>query len=171
MTSVVTPCAMELRARGSTRSVASEWLCMSMKPGATTKPLMSSDWVVSRPSRLPMQAIRPSAIPTSAVRGGPPVPSTSVPPRRATSSIRPRRLLTAQRGGGLLVQLASLGDNHAVFAPCVLRCELAVPNVARDLGRRPLQWVPPPASTGGQVAEEVALLHWLAELRRQRSRL
>src|SRR5262245_36306931 len=57
---------------------------MSTIPGSTSLPLASS---VSRarPTSVPTAAMRPLAIATSASRGAPPVPSTSVPPRRSRS--------------------------------------------------------------------------------------
>jgi hypothetical protein len=41
VTSVVTPCKILLSALGSSSDVTSEWVWMSMKPGATTWPLAS----------------------------------------------------------------------------------------------------------------------------------
>src|SRR6185312_7565732 len=53
--------------------------------GSTSSPVASS----SRAARTSgaISTTRPSAIPTSAARGGAPVPSTTVPPRIATSKL------------------------------------------------------------------------------------
>ena len=85
MTSVVTPCMMELTARGSTSSVKSEWLWMSMNPGATTRPSASRISTSSESARSPMSTMRPSYTATSALNGGRAVPSTTVPPRTMQS--------------------------------------------------------------------------------------
>src|SRR6185369_9331753 len=150
------PWAIDERARGSTSSVASEWLWISMKPGATTRPLMSMDCSASRPSRLPTETIRPAEMPMSAARGALPVPSTRVPPRRAMSSMR-----LAERGRCFLVDREVLAEDDAVLAPCVVRREFAVPHVARHVGRIALQRLAPAASAGGQVAEQITLLDLL----------
>ena len=68
-----------LSALPSARIVSSEWLWMSMKPGATTSPVASMIFAALRLFRSPTAAIRPPRIPTSAMRQGLPVPSTNLP--------------------------------------------------------------------------------------------
>jgi hypothetical protein len=68
---------------------------MSTKPGATTLP-SASIVRVAFSSMSPIYAIRPSLIPTSAIRPGAPVPSTTVPPRMIVSSMTP--LLSSRHG-------------------------------------------------------------------------
>src|SRR5262245_36406938 len=58
---------------------------MSTKPGATTSPSTSITRAASS-STSPITTMRPCRMPTSPWRAGPPVPSTSVPPRTMTSS-------------------------------------------------------------------------------------
>src|SRR5213078_2654494 len=64
---------------------------MSTKPGATILPSAS---IVrrARSSTAPIATQRPSWMATSAWRGGDPVPSTTLPPRMTTSSMRPPRI-------------------------------------------------------------------------------
>src|SRR2546425_568858 len=58
---------------------------MSMKPGVTRRPDASISRVPS--TRGAISTIRPSDTPTSARTGGEPVPSTTVPPRIASSAL------------------------------------------------------------------------------------
>ncbi len=83
-TIVVTPWAIALRARGSARTVTSAWLWMSMKPGATTRPVASISVVAVTPGSGPTSTIRSPVIATSVTRGGPSPPIT-VPPRISRS--------------------------------------------------------------------------------------
>jgi hypothetical protein len=53
----------------------SEWLCMSMKPGATVRPL-ASIVLPAVPLTSPTAAILPFAIAIDPLRGAPPLPST-----------------------------------------------------------------------------------------------
>src|SRR4051794_29343639 len=57
---------------------------MSTKPGMTRAPSASTTRP-AEPCTAPTSAIRPSLMATSAVRGGPPVPSTTVPDLMMTS--------------------------------------------------------------------------------------
>ena len=75
-----------LSALPSVTIVLSEWLWMSMKPGATISPAASMTFVAGRPFRFPISVIFPPVMPTSAMRQGLPVPSTSLPPRMRTSN-------------------------------------------------------------------------------------
>src|ERR1700730_1341200 len=59
---------------------------MSMNPGATTQPSASMTRAAREPAR-PTRLMRSPDTPTSAVKGGRPLPSTTVPPRRRRSSI------------------------------------------------------------------------------------
>ena len=65
-TSVVTPWWILLSPVGQSRSERSEWLCMSMKPGQTTRPRASTRSPAGAPARSPIAAIRPRRMPTSA---------------------------------------------------------------------------------------------------------
>src|SRR5215472_16615334 len=58
-----------------------------MKPGVTTHPSASINCPAGSSTRPPADTTTPSLIAMSAVRGGAPVPSTSVPPLITTSSI------------------------------------------------------------------------------------
>src|SRR5690348_7673811 len=60
---------------------------MSTNPGVTSAPSASMVRFAS-PSPCPIATIFPFAIATSAVRVGPPVPSTTVPPRTTRSCMR-----------------------------------------------------------------------------------
>src|SRR5436305_2852528 len=64
---------------------------MSTKPGAT---MLSAAQMLSRArsSNAPTATQRPSWMAASAWRGGDPVPSTTLPPRMTTSSMRPPRI-------------------------------------------------------------------------------
>ena len=72
----VTPTCVKYSASGFD-AMSSPCVCTSMKPGARTRPLTSSRSVDSLAATLPMRAIRPSRMPTSANRAGAPVPSTT----------------------------------------------------------------------------------------------
>ena len=63
---------------GSSISVRSEWVCMSMNPGARTSPLASILRSASASPSEPIAAISPSSRPTSATYRGEFVPSTTV---------------------------------------------------------------------------------------------
>ena len=60
--SVVTPCMIFDAARPSTRTLNSDCPSMSMKPGATTRPVASTVWRAGRPARSPMAAMRSPAM-------------------------------------------------------------------------------------------------------------
>src|SRR5580698_297011 len=93
MISVVTPWRTLLSAFGLIGSVKSEWVLMSMKPGATTRPDAS---MVLRAAlaMCPTATIRPSLMATSPAAPGLPAPSNSIPPRIRMSC---KLLLHAQR--------------------------------------------------------------------------
>ena len=88
--SVVIPWVILLAARGSTRTLYSDWPSMSMKPGATTRPVASMRRLARAPERSPTAAIRSPITPTSARRQGAPVPSTTRPPAKTRSYWAPR---------------------------------------------------------------------------------
>ena len=87
-TSVVTPWRTLLSASGFRGRVKSEWVWMSMKPGATICPEASISRCASRPSQSPTAVMRPFFMATSARRAGVPFPSITCPPRINRSSIR-----------------------------------------------------------------------------------
>src|SRR5579863_917605 len=60
-----------------------------MKPGSTNRRVASTTVAASEPGSGPTAVIRPSATPTSARKAGPPVPSSTIPPRITTSNIQP----------------------------------------------------------------------------------
>ena len=74
-----------LRARPSLSSDKSEWLCASMNPGHTTRPLAVMRRRASVGERSPIAAMRVPAMPTSARTGATPLPSMTVPPKRSRS--------------------------------------------------------------------------------------
>src|SRR5690242_19540067 len=85
---------------------------MSVKPGVTSAPSA----LTSRrpgPSPRPTSAMTPPAMPTSAVRGGPPFPSATVPPRITRS-----KALTC---GVLSAALKGYARLAGRFGPFVLR--------------------------------------------------
>src|SRR4051812_18236247 len=84
MTTVVTPCQHEDVPSGSQNTCASMCVWPSMKPGVTTLSVAS---ISSRPASVirPILAMRPALMPTSALYGVRPVPSTTVPPRMTMS--------------------------------------------------------------------------------------
>src|SRR5712691_7872221 len=86
-TSSVTPWRTSLRARPSAMSDGIAHESTLMKPGATARPETS----ISRRPRSPMVGItaeiKSASIATSAVYGGPPSPSYTIPPRMTTSCI------------------------------------------------------------------------------------
>lgn len=90
MTSVVTPCLILLSARGFTRRERSEWLCMSMKPGATARPLTLSLRSARSFLSLPIRAILFPWIPMSALKRLRPVPSITTQFCRRMSNKRAR---------------------------------------------------------------------------------
>src|SRR5882724_920123 len=81
MISVVTPWRTLLSALGLIGRVKSEWVLMSMKPGATARPPASITLVASVSSSAPMAAMRPSRMARSPGLPAAPVPSSSRPPR------------------------------------------------------------------------------------------
>ena len=83
--SVVTPSRISPCDRPSTIRDSTDQESMLMNPGATASPFASRTRVAEAFDRSPMAAIRSPRMPTSARRGGPPVPSYTVPPRRMTS--------------------------------------------------------------------------------------
>src|SRR5438046_1284359 len=80
-TSSVTPWRIFDSARGLMGSVKSEWVWMSMKPGATTCPRASTTRWAGRAERGSIATMRPALTLTSASRPGAPGPSISWPPR------------------------------------------------------------------------------------------
>src|SRR5579883_2837931 len=82
---------------------------MSTKPGATTSPPASMVRAAGS-SVGPIEAMRPSRTPTSARRAGPPVPSTTVPPRMRRSSTD--RFLPLCRGQGMAEQAGRVQVGH-----------------------------------------------------------
>ena len=84
MTTEVTPCQHEQLPNGSQATWASMCVCPSMNPGDTIRPSASMTRLAPSPS-LPIAAMRPLAIPTSATNRGAPLPSTTVPPRNSRS--------------------------------------------------------------------------------------
>src|SRR6202030_4072390 len=81
MISVVTPWRTLLSAFGLIGSVKSEWVFMSIKPGATTSPSASMIFFAASVPRAPTIAMRPSAMARSSATPALPVPSNKVPPR------------------------------------------------------------------------------------------
>jgi hypothetical protein len=66
-TSVVTPWWILLSPPGQRKSERSEWVCMSMKPGQTTRPTRVDPLPGRRAApRSPIAAMRPCRMPTSA---------------------------------------------------------------------------------------------------------
>ena len=86
-TSVVTPWRILLSASGFRGRVKSEWVWMSMKPGATICPEASISRCASRSAQSPTAVMRPFLMATSARRAGVPFPSITCPPRINRSSI------------------------------------------------------------------------------------
>jgi len=74
---VVTPCDTLANIRGSRRTMASSWVCTSMKPGATVKPLTSQISSASNVKFSPMATMRSPCTHRSAGRAGAPLPSTN----------------------------------------------------------------------------------------------
>ena len=87
-TSVVTPWRTLDSASGFRGRVKSEWVWMSMKPGATICPEASISRCASWSSPSPTAVMRPFLMATSARRAGAPLPSITCPPRINRSSIR-----------------------------------------------------------------------------------
>src|SRR4051794_6878288 len=81
----VTPCRTKLCAFPSCTIDVSEWLWMSMNPGATVNPVASMVRPAVFPASFPMAAIFPWRIPRSPIKLGLPAPSTILPPRITTS--------------------------------------------------------------------------------------
>ena len=81
MISVVTPWRTLLSALGLIGSVKSEWVLMSMKPGATARPAASMVFAAGSSIGEPIAAIRPSLMATSAATPALPLPSNTSPPR------------------------------------------------------------------------------------------
>src|SRR5579863_9339890 len=77
--SVVTPWRILLSPLPSTRRVKSEWLCRSMKPGATTSPEASIVRLAVACSSRPTSAMRPSFTATEPSNHGLPLPSMMWP--------------------------------------------------------------------------------------------
>ena len=74
-TSRVTPCLIFDSARGLSGKVKSEWVWMSMSPGATTCPRASITRWAGRDERCSTATMRPELTLTSASIPGAPVPS------------------------------------------------------------------------------------------------
>ena len=81
---MVTPCAVLLRARGSTTSPYSECACMSMKPGANTSPSPSITLAASGSCGPTLTIVSPATA-RFPPNHGPPVPSTIRAPRMSRS--------------------------------------------------------------------------------------
>ncbi|MCY1206420.1 hypothetical protein D9M72_179910 [compost metagenome] len=79
-TTVVTPCDTLKGICACDSTAWSSCVCESMKPGATMRPVASSVWSAVWPASLPMAAMRPLTMPTSASKRGALVPSITVPP-------------------------------------------------------------------------------------------
>ncbi len=77
-TTVVIPWLTAPSASGCAMSPSSAWLCVSMKPGARTKPVASTTVSPGTGAGSPTSAILPSAIRTLPLRPCAPVPSTRV---------------------------------------------------------------------------------------------
>src|SRR3954454_16038389 len=121
---------------------------MSTKPGATTAPSASISRAPRPPTR-PTSVIRPPVIAMSAVRRGPPVPSTTVPPRITTSCSGMGRTFqvqytdTAKLAGERLRRVVpdharALGAElhvHAQVAPVEQPHELLVVGADRGIGQ------------------------------------
>src|SRR5262245_23277934 len=112
----VTPCRMKLCALPSFRMEKSEWLWMSIKPGATTSSDASIVRLAVLPVRRPMAAILPCLMPMSPICDGFPVPSTTFPPRIRRSKscaastetrLRPKPSESRDRFIGNIVPLSS----------------------------------------------------------------
>ena len=88
---VVTPCSGDGDRSGSQNTWASRWVCTSMNPGVTARPVASIVAAASAPplTRLPMAVIRSPTMPMSARRLGPPRPSITSPPRMSRSNMCP----------------------------------------------------------------------------------
>ena len=94
--SVVTPCVSMFTASWSPLPRA--WLWRLTKPGVTKRPRTSTSASASDPARSPIRAMKPSITATSATKRGPPLPSSTVPPRRMTSY----RACRAEASAGLI---------------------------------------------------------------------
>ena len=73
-------CANEGPRPSLSSRVSSEWLCMSIKPGATNNPTASIS-VLPRPFTVPVLTMRSSITARSPTKPGCPLPSNRVPPR------------------------------------------------------------------------------------------
>src|SRR5262249_10948450 len=93
MISVVTPWRTLLSAFGLIGRVKSEWVLMSMKPGATARPSASITRIAVAARRGPIAAIRPSATARSPATPGLPLPSISMPLRIRMSYAMPSLVL------------------------------------------------------------------------------
>src|SRR5215475_6162728 len=96
MISVVTPWRTLLSALGLIGRVKSEWVLMSMNPGATASPCASITRVALSPRRGPIAAMRPSATARSPPTPGLPVPSIRRPLRIRMSYAMPSVVLERQ---------------------------------------------------------------------------
>src|ERR1043166_5427059 len=107
VTTVVTPCISAprflRRSRESLGRPSKEWVCGSMKPGATMSPVASIVFPAGSLARAasPTKPMRSPRSPMSARRAGPPEPSYTVPPltRTSTESARCAGAETSSRSG------------------------------------------------------------------------
>ena len=77
---VVMPCETCVIASGSLSSPSVEWLCMSMNPGASTRPVASSTRSSGGGVIAPMLRMVSPSMRTSTRRSGPPLPSATWAP-------------------------------------------------------------------------------------------
>src|SRR5579862_7694471 len=90
MISVVTPWRTLLSAFGLIGSVKSEWVLMSIKPGATASPAASMIFRAVPAMPRPIAAMRPPAMAKSSPAAAAlPAPSNNIPPRMMTSYTAP----------------------------------------------------------------------------------
>src|SRR6266403_4907430 len=86
-----------------------------MMPGMTTSP--SASIVFRAPESLPMSVITPSLMPTSALRRGSPLPSTTVPPLMIVSKLidilRSRSCAAPLHGPADVLELAVAAERPA----------------------------------------------------------
>src|SRR5690242_6929737 len=137
MISVVTPWRTLLSAFGLIGSVKSEWVLMSMKPGATASPC-ASIVRVAVPSRCgPIAAMRPSATARSPATPGLPLPSINRPLRiRMSYAMRSLVLEREPLDHGLAAELLAQAIDRVLRR--LVACAAAVDQIGRVgiLGRR-----------------------------------
>ena len=134
VTSVVTPWRIFASADGYARRAKSEWACMSMKPGATTRPVASMARPASPPRSGAIAVMRSPVSPTSARRPGLPVPSSTVPPRISQSNAMarvsaPPAAPGTRRAGRDGQGLASSIFTLRILSPGWMRSTTSIPDV------------------------------------------